>query len=74
MDEKETKVITKTALRRLMKTEAYADIVSADAVSRLLEHLQDLTIDITKLSLKNAAESKRKTVTKIDIKAAIRSA
>ncbi|MHA1229387.1 MAG: histone family protein [Candidatus Helarchaeota archaeon] len=69
----DTKVITKTALRRLMKNEAYADIVSADAVLRLLDHLQDLAVDITKRAIKIAEHAKRKTVTKEDIKLAIRS-
>ncbi|MHA1309943.1 MAG: histone [Candidatus Helarchaeota archaeon] len=68
----EVKVITKTALRRLMKNEALADIVSADAVLRLLDHLQDLAIDTTKKAIKIAENAKRKTVTKDDIKLAIR--
>ncbi|MHA1270236.1 MAG: histone family protein [Candidatus Helarchaeota archaeon] len=69
----ETKVITKTALRRLMKNEAYADIVSADAVLKLLDYLQDLAIDTTKKAIKIAEHAKRKTVSKEDIKLAIKS-
>lgn len=74
MADKETKVITKTALRRLMKNEAYADIVAADAVLRLQDFLQDLAIDLTKKAIKVAEHAKRKTVTKRDIKLAIRGA
>ncbi|MBD3228527.1 MAG: histone [Candidatus Lokiarchaeota archaeon] len=71
-EDKETKVITKTALRRLMKNEAYADIVSAKAVLKLLDYLNDLAIDITKKAIKIAQNANRKTITKRDIKLAIR--
>ena len=42
---KAPKVITKTALRRLMKQEADANIVAADAVLTLMDYLQDLFFD-----------------------------
>jgi histone H3/H4 len=57
-----------------MKNEAYADIVAADAVLRLQDFLQDLAIDLTKKAIKVAEHAKRKTVTKRDIKLAIRGA
>ncbi|MHC1590686.1 MAG: histone [Candidatus Helarchaeales archaeon] len=67
-----SQVITRTALRRLMKEEADADIVSSEAVEVLQEHLQNRAIDITKKALELTLNSKRKTVTKADIKMAIK--
>jgi len=68
---KEAKVITKTALRRLMKKEGGADIVALDAVLSLQEQLNDRAIEITKKALALAKHAKRKTITKADIKLAI---
>ena len=68
---KEAKVITKTALRRLMKKEGDADIVALDAVLLLQEELNDRVIEITKKALALAKHAKRKTITKADIKLAI---
>lgn len=65
-------VITRTALRRLMKEEADADIVSSNAVAVLQEHLQNRAIAITKKALELTLNSKRKTVTKADIKMAVK--
>ncbi|MHA1311563.1 MAG: histone [Candidatus Helarchaeota archaeon] len=69
---KAPKVITKTALRRLMKQEADANIVAADAVLTLMDYLQDLAVDITKKALELAKHAKRKTITKSDVKLAIK--
>ena len=69
---KAPKVITKTALRRLMKEEADATIVAANAVLELMDFLQDLATDITKKALELAKHAKRKTITKSDIKLAIK--
>ncbi|MHA1143615.1 MAG: histone [Candidatus Helarchaeota archaeon] len=68
---KAPKVITKTALRRLMKTEGDASIVSADAITALIDYLQDLAVDITKKSLAICKHAKRKTISKEDVKLAI---
>ncbi len=68
---KEKLVITKTALRRLMKKEALADIVALDAVLALQEFLNDTAIGITKKALELAKHAKRKTITKADIKLAV---
>ncbi|MHA1649085.1 MAG: histone [Candidatus Helarchaeota archaeon] len=68
---KEKMVITKTALRRLMKNEGNASIVALDAVLLLQEHLNDVAIEITKKALALAKHAKRKTITKSDIKLAI---
>lgn len=68
---KAPKVITKTALRRLMKVEAGANIVAADAVLSLMDYLQDLAVDITKKALDLAKHAKRKTISKADVKLAI---
>ena len=65
------KVITKTALRRLMREEAGADIVAADCVLKLLDYLQDLAVETTKKAMKISENAKRKTITKADIKLAI---
>ncbi len=64
-------VITKTALRRLMKHEGRADIVALNAVLSLQEHLNDTAIGITTKALALAKHAKRKTITKADIKLAI---
>ncbi|MHA1230705.1 MAG: histone family protein [Candidatus Helarchaeota archaeon] len=69
---KSPKVITKTALRRLMKEEGGASIVAADAVLALMDYLQDLATDITKKALELAKHAKRKTISKEDIKLAIK--
>ncbi|MHA1269622.1 MAG: histone [Candidatus Helarchaeota archaeon] len=69
---KQPKVITKTALRRLMKVEGDANIVAANAVLSLMDYLQDLAVDITKKALELAKHAKRKTITKSDIKLAIK--
>ena len=69
---KPPKVITKTALRRLMKEEGGANIVAADAVLALMDYLQDLATDITKKALELAKHAKRKTISKEDIKLAIK--
>jgi len=64
-------VVTKTALRRLMKIEGDAKIVSADAIDALQEYLQEKAIEITKKALALAKHAKRKTVMKEDIKLSI---
>ena len=69
---KAPKVITKTALRRLMKIEGAANIVAANAVLFLMDYLQDFAVDITKKALELAKHAKRKTITKSDIKLAIK--
>lgn len=68
---KDAKVVTKTALRRLMKNEGGADIVALDAVLSLQEFLNDTATDITKKALALAKHAKRKTITKADIKLAL---
>ncbi len=68
---KSNKVITKTALRRLMKNEGRATIVALNAVLSLQEHLNDTAIEITKKALALAKHAKRKTITKADIKLAV---
>lgn len=70
---KKSKVVTKTALRRLMKVEADATIVSADAIAALMEYLQDTAITITKKALELTKHAKRKTVSKEDVKVALTS-
>lgn len=64
-------VITKTALRRLMKKEGMATIVALNAVLSLQEYLNDTAIEITKKALTLAKHAKRKTITKSDIKLAV---
>ena len=68
---KTKQVITKTALRRLMKNEGRADIVALNAVLSLQEHLNDTAIEITTKALALAKHAKRTTITKADIKLAI---
>ena len=68
---KKPSVITKTALRRLMKFEGDARVVSAAAIIELQEHLQDTAINITKKALALTKHAKRKTISKADIKLAI---
>ena len=70
---KKAQVITKTALRRLMKVEADASIVSADAIAALMDYLQDTAITITQKALGLTKHAKRKTVSKEDIKIALES-
>ena len=64
-------VVTKTALRRLMKVEGDAKIVSADAIQALKEYLQEKAIEITKKAGTLTKHAKRKTISKADIKLAI---
>jgi histone H3/H4 len=64
-------VITKTALRRLMKEEANANIVAAEAVTFLQEYLENIAIDVTKKALELARHSKRKTISQKDVSLAI---
>ena len=68
---KGNQVITKTALRRLMKNEGNATIVALNAVLSLREYLNDTAIEITKKALALAKHAKRKTITKPDIKLAV---
>ena len=68
---KGNQVITKTALRRLMKAEGNATIVALNAVLSLQEWLSDTAIEITKKALALAKHAKRKTITKADIKLAV---
>lgn len=68
---RENKVVTKTALRRLMKNEGNAGIVALDAVLALQDYLNDLTLNITKKALEIANHSKRKTINKADVKLSI---
>ena len=68
---KGNQVITKTALRRLMKNEGNATIVALSAVLSLQEWLSDTAIEITKKALALAKHAKRKTITKSDIKLAV---
>jgi histone H3/H4 len=65
------RVITKTALRRLMKNEGNARIVALDAVISLQEFLNDQVTAITQKALALSKHAKRKTITKADIKLAI---
>ena len=67
----EKRVITKTALRRLMKNEGNARIVALEAIISLQEFLNDQVIEITKKALALAKHAKRKTINKADIKLAI---
>jgi len=67
----EKRVITKTALRRLMKNEGNARIVALEAVISLQEFLNDQVTEITKKALALAKHAKRKTINKADIKLAI---
>jgi len=69
---RENKVITKTALRRLMKNEGNASIVALDGVLTLQEYLNDQAIEITKKALALAKHSKRKTINKADVKLSIK--
>ncbi len=64
-------VVTKTALRRLMKNEGNASIVALAAVLSLQEYLNDLALGITKKALELAKHAKRKTIVKGDIKLAV---
>ena len=68
---REAKVVTKTALRRLMKSEGNASIVALDAVLALQEYLNDMALNITKKALALAQHSKRKTINKEDVKLSI---
>ncbi|NVM04184.1 MAG: NFYB/HAP3 family transcription factor subunit [Candidatus Helarchaeota archaeon] len=70
---KKAKVITKTACRRLMKVEADASIVAADAVAALMDYLQDTAVTITQKALELTKHAKRKTISKADIKIALQS-
>lgn len=65
------KAITKTALRRLMKKEGDATIVSADAITTLMDWSTDTVVELTKKALAICKHAKRKTVSKADIKLAI---
>jgi histone H3/H4 len=65
------KVITKTALRRLMKNEANARIVALEAILSLQEFLNDKAVEITNKALALAKHAKRKTINKADIKLSI---
>ena len=68
---KGNQVVTKTALRRLMKNEGNATIVALEAILALQEFLNDRAIAITKKSLELAKHAKRKTITKADIKLSV---
>ncbi|MHA1130368.1 MAG: histone, partial [Candidatus Helarchaeota archaeon] len=68
---KAQQVITKTALRRLMKNEGNASIVALDAVLALQDWLTDTAKEITTKALALAKHAKRKTITKADIKLAV---
>ena len=68
---REKKVITKTALRRLMKNEGNASIVALEAVIALQDHLNDLAMETTKKALALAKHAKRKTINKADVKLSI---
>jgi len=64
-------VITKDALRRLMKNEGNASIVALDAVLALQTYLNDMAVEITKRALTLSRHAKRKTITRADIKLAV---
>lgn len=68
---KTTTVITKTALRRLMKVEGDAAMVAREALDALVTYLQDRATEITKKALEIAKHAKRKTIMKADIKMAL---
>ena len=68
---RDKKVITKTALRRLMKNEANARIVALDAILALQEFLNDQATQITQKALTLAKHAKRKTISKADIKLSV---
>ena len=68
----EIRIITKSALRRLMKEKADAELVAASAIGILMEYLQKRASNITTKALKIVENAKRKTVTKDDIVLAIK--
>ncbi|MHA1378035.1 MAG: histone-like protein [Candidatus Helarchaeota archaeon] len=68
----EARIITKSALRRLMKEKADAELVASSAIEVLMNYLQGLAKDLTTKSLKIVENAKRKTITKDDIILAIK--
>ncbi|MFX0136964.1 MAG: histone-like protein [Candidatus Hodarchaeota archaeon] len=68
----EARIITKSALRRLMKEKADAELVASSAIEILMDHLQTLAKDLTAKSLKIVENAKRKTITKEDLILAIK--
>ncbi|NVM04972.1 MAG: NFYB/HAP3 family transcription factor subunit [Candidatus Helarchaeota archaeon] len=68
----EVRIITKSALRRLMKEKADAELVASSAIEILMAHLQELAKDLTTKSLKIVENAKRKTITKEDLILAIK--
>lgn len=68
----EPRIITKSALRRLMKEKADAELVASSAIEILMEHLQGLAKDLTTKALKIVENAKRKTITKEDLILAIK--
>lgn len=70
--EKSTRIITKSALRRLMKEKADADLVASSAILKLMDYLQDKASSLTKKALEICTNAKRKTVMKEDLSLAIK--
>ena len=70
--EKSTRIITKSALRRLMKEKADADLVASSAIVKLMDYLQDRASELTKKALEICTNAKRKTVMKEDLSLAIK--
>ncbi|MFX1451926.1 MAG: histone-like protein, partial [Promethearchaeota archaeon] len=68
----EVRIITKSALRRLMKEKADAELVASSAIEILMDHLQGLAKDLTAKALKIVENAKRKTITKEDLILAIK--
>lgn len=68
----EARIITKSALRRLMKEKADAELVASSAIEILMDHLQNLAKTLTTKSLSIVENAKRKTITKEDIILAIK--
>ncbi|MHA1784995.1 MAG: histone-like protein [Candidatus Helarchaeota archaeon] len=71
--EKSTRIITKSALRRLMKEKADADLVASSAIEKLMDYLQERASELTKKALEICTNAKRKTVMKEDLSLAIKS-
>jgi len=70
--EKSTRIITKSALRRLMKEKADADLVASSAILKLMDYLQEKASSLTKKALEICTNAKRKTVMKEDLSLAIK--
>jgi histone H3/H4 len=63
--------IAKAPIRRLMKREG-AELVSADALNKLIDYLENKAAEATKAAIKVTKADKRKRVTSEDIREATR--